>query len=160
MNPSPHLAPTGAAGADTDPAPLPLIAVTMGDGTGIGPEVVVPALLDPDTLRRCRPVAIGDAERLRQAARLRDIACEVVTVATPDEAAFTPGRINVIDLGLLPADLPWGELSPVAGDAAYQYIRTAAELAWVEPSAVAGDVSSAGLTSADHPLLGAATALP
>ncbi|MGW4080856.1 type I polyketide synthase, partial [Streptomyces asiaticus] len=31
---------------------------------------------------------------------------------------------------------------------------------WVEPSAVAGDVSSAGLTSADHPLLGAATALP
>ncbi|MBI0300725.1 acyltransferase domain-containing protein, partial [Streptomyces sp. PRKS01-29] len=31
---------------------------------------------------------------------------------------------------------------------------------WVEPSAAAGDVSSAGLTSADHPLLGAATALP
>ncbi|MGV9856974.1 SpnB-like Rossmann fold domain-containing protein, partial [Streptomyces sp. NPDC003442] len=31
---------------------------------------------------------------------------------------------------------------------------------WVEPSAVAGDVSSAGLTSADHPLLGAAVALP
>ncbi|MGV9853737.1 SDR family NAD(P)-dependent oxidoreductase, partial [Streptomyces sp. NPDC003442] len=31
---------------------------------------------------------------------------------------------------------------------------------WVEPSAVAGDVSSAGLTSADHPLLGAATTLP
>ncbi|WP_308405412.1 type I polyketide synthase, partial [Streptomyces rugosispiralis] len=31
---------------------------------------------------------------------------------------------------------------------------------WVEPSAVAGDVSLAGLTSADHPLLGAATALP
>ncbi|MEU0929283.1 type I polyketide synthase [Streptomyces malaysiensis] len=31
---------------------------------------------------------------------------------------------------------------------------------WVEPSAVAGDVSSAGLVSADHPLLGAAVALP
>ncbi|OPF71513.1 4-hydroxythreonine-4-phosphate dehydrogenase PdxA [Streptomyces antioxidans] len=122
-------APTGAAGADTGPAPLPLIAVTMGDGAGIGPEVVVPALLDPDTLRRCRPVAIGDAERLRQAARLRGIACEVVTVAAPGDAVFTPGRINVIDLRLLPADLPWGELSPVAGDAAYQYIRTAAELA-------------------------------
>ncbi|MFD8627289.1 4-hydroxythreonine-4-phosphate dehydrogenase PdxA [Streptomyces hygroscopicus] len=128
MNPSTNLAPTGAAGADADAA-LPLIAVTMGDGAGIGPEVVVPALLDQDTLRRCRPVVIGDAERLRQAARLRGISCEVVTVATPGEAVFTPGRINVIDLGLLPADLPWGELSPVAGDAAYQYVRAAAELA-------------------------------
>ncbi|SED04243.1 4-hydroxythreonine-4-phosphate dehydrogenase PdxA [Streptomyces melanosporofaciens] len=129
MNSSTHLAPTGAAGADADPAPLPLIAVTMGDGAGIGPEVIVPALLDPDTLRRCRPVVIGDAERLRQAARLRDIACEIVTVAAPADAAFTPGRINVVDLGLLPAELPWGTLSPVAGDAAYQYVRTAAELA-------------------------------
>ncbi|MDW6057800.1 hypothetical protein SAZ11_06740 [Streptomyces sp. FXJ1.4098] len=64
MNPSPN----PASPAD---GPLPLIAVTMGDGAGIGPEVVVPALLDQDTLRRCRPVVIGDAARLRQAARLR-----------------------------------------------------------------------------------------
>nr|WP_162890126.1 type I polyketide synthase [Streptomyces olivoreticuli] len=31
---------------------------------------------------------------------------------------------------------------------------------WVQPSAVAGDVASAGLGAADHPLLGAAVALP
>lgn len=119
-NPSTNPEPTG---------PLPLIAVTMGDGAGIGPEVIVPALLAPETLRRCRPVVVGDAERLRQAARLRDIACEIVTVGAPAEAEFTPGRINIIDLGLLPAELPWGELSAVAGDAAYQYIRAAARLA-------------------------------
>lgn len=122
MNPSPN----PASPAD---GPLPLIAVTMGDGAGIGPEVVVPALLDQDTLRRCRPVAIGDAARLRQAARLRGIDCEIVPVSGPEEAEFTPGRINVIDLDLLPADLPWGQLSAVAGDAAYQYIAVAAELA-------------------------------
>ena len=40
-----------------------------------------------------------------------------------------PGRINVIDLGLIPEDLPFGELSAVAGDAAYHYIRVASELA-------------------------------
>jgi 4-hydroxythreonine-4-phosphate dehydrogenase len=37
--------------------------------------------------------------------------------------------VNVIDLGLLPVDLPWGKLSPVAGDAAYHYVRVACELA-------------------------------
>ncbi|NNN29361.1 4-hydroxythreonine-4-phosphate dehydrogenase PdxA [Streptomyces sp. S3(2020)] len=110
-------------------SPLPLIAVTMGDGAGIGPEVIVPALLHPDTLGRCRPVVIGDAERLRQAAAILGVDCAIATVTTPDEAEFTTGRINVIDLGLLPADLPWGELSPVAGEGAYQYIRVAADLA-------------------------------
>jgi 4-hydroxythreonine-4-phosphate dehydrogenase len=35
----------------------------------------------------------------------------------------------VLDLDLLPADLPWGAISPVAGDAAYHYVRVAAELA-------------------------------
>ncbi|NJQ01167.1 4-hydroxythreonine-4-phosphate dehydrogenase PdxA [Streptomyces sp. PLAI1-29] len=101
----------------------------MGDGAGIGPEVIVPALLHPDTLAAGRPVVVGDAERLRQAARILGADCAIVSVASVAEAEFTPGRINVIDLGLLPADLPWGELSPAAGAAAYEYIRVAAELA-------------------------------
>lgn len=120
-------APTAAEKSDA----LPVIAVTMGDGAGIGPEVIVPALLDPGTLSRIRPVVVGDAERLRRAAELVGLAgrARIVTVEGPGDAEFTPGRINVIDLGLLPADLPWGALSAVAGDAAYQYVRVAAELA-------------------------------
>ncbi|RNG26478.1 4-hydroxythreonine-4-phosphate dehydrogenase PdxA [Streptomyces botrytidirepellens] len=114
--------------------PLPLVAVTMGDGAGIGPEVVVAALLDEAVLTRCRPVVIGDARRLREAARLLGLGCEIAAVDHPRDAEFTPGRVNVVDLGLLPADLPWGKLSPVAGGAAYTYIERAAELA------VAGDV--------------------
>jgi 4-hydroxythreonine-4-phosphate dehydrogenase len=114
--------------ADT-PRPAPLIAVTMGDAAGIGPEVVVPALLAPETAGRCRPVVIGDAGRLRAAAALRGLDCSVVPVDSPEEAVFEPGRINVVDLGLIPDDLPWGRLSPVAGHAAYTYVRTAVELA-------------------------------
>jgi 4-phospho-D-threonate 3-dehydrogenase / 4-phospho-D-erythronate 3-dehydrogenase len=111
------------------PGSLPIVAVTMGDGAGIGPEVIVPAVLHPDTLAVCRPVVVGDAERLRQAARLVGAAAEIVPVDDPGEAVFDSRRVNVIDLGLLPADLPWGTLSATAGEAAYQYIRVAAELA-------------------------------
>ncbi|MFE5790883.1 4-hydroxythreonine-4-phosphate dehydrogenase PdxA [Rhodococcus erythropolis] len=116
--------------------PLPLIAVTMGDGAGVGPEVIVPALLDAETRKRCRPVVVGDAKRLRLAATVLGIDVDVVAIEEIKDAEFNDGRINVIDLDLLPEDLAWGELSAVAGDAAYQYIRVASELA------VRGEVQS------------------
>ncbi|WP_111509353.1 4-hydroxythreonine-4-phosphate dehydrogenase PdxA [Mycobacterium kyogaense] len=110
-------------------AALPVVAVTMGDGAGIGPEVIVPALLDDAVAGWCVPVVIGDAKRLTQAADILGITCDIVAVETVGDARVAPGRINVIDLDLLPADLPWGELSAVAGNAAYEYIRVASELA-------------------------------
>ncbi|MBO8203405.1 4-hydroxythreonine-4-phosphate dehydrogenase PdxA [Streptomyces smyrnaeus] len=114
--------------------PLPLIGLTMGDGAGVGPEVIVSAALDPGTLDRCRPVVIGDAARLREAAGILGVDCEVVAVRTPADAELVPGRINVVDLALLPAGLPWGRLSAEAGHAAYAYVERAAALA------VAGEI--------------------
>jgi 4-hydroxythreonine-4-phosphate dehydrogenase len=111
------------------PVNLPIIAVTMGDGAGIGPEVIVPAVLHADTLAVCRPIVIGDAERLRRAAGIVGVSADIASISEPGEAVFGGNRVNVIDLGLLPADLPWGQLSPAAGEAAYQYVRVAAELA-------------------------------
>ncbi len=111
------------------PHDLPAIAVTMGDGAGVGPEVVVAALLDPKTAAECRPIVIGDALRLRQAAAVLGCEPEIVSIDSVGDAVFDPGRINVIDLALLPEDLPWGQLSAVAGNAAYQYIKVAAKLA-------------------------------
>ncbi|MFC7327430.1 4-hydroxythreonine-4-phosphate dehydrogenase PdxA [Marinactinospora rubrisoli] len=114
----------------------PIIAVTMGDGAGIGAEITAKALAGPDVLSWCRPIVVGDAARIAEAARICGVGVEVVPVAAPAEAEFRPGRINVIDLDLLPADLLFGRLSPVAGEAAYQYVRRACELA------VAGEVQA------------------
>jgi 4-hydroxythreonine-4-phosphate dehydrogenase len=109
----------------------PVIAVTMGDGAGVGPEVVVEAIVNPAVLAESRPLVVGDATRLQQAARIRGVMAEIISVAGPDDPAFEPStnRINVIDLALLPEDLPWGALSPVAGEAAYRYVERACELA-------------------------------
>ena len=108
---------------------LPLVAVTMGDGAGVGPEVVVAAALDPQSNAECRPVIIGDALRLRQASDVLDIEADIQVIENVEDAVFTPGRVNVIDLALLPEDLAWGQLSSTAGHAAYEYIRVACELA-------------------------------
>lgn len=110
-------------------ASLPYVAVTMGDGAGIGPEVTVAAVVDRTILAQCRPVVVGDAARLRAAAGTIGLSVDIRAVDAVEDAVFDGRSVNVIDLGLLPEDLPWGELSPVAGDAAYQYIKVASELA-------------------------------
>ncbi|MDP9884281.1 4-hydroxythreonine-4-phosphate dehydrogenase [Sinomonas atrocyanea] len=107
----------------------PFIAVTMGDGAGIGPEVTVGALIHAGAYADSRPVVIGDAHRLRLAAEALGVAAEIVTVQAVEEAEFTLGRVNVIDPELLPADLPWGIESAEAGNAAYHYVRIACGLA-------------------------------
>ncbi|HKS02662.1 MAG TPA: four-carbon acid sugar kinase family protein, partial [Arthrobacter sp.] len=106
----------------------PFIAVTMGDGAGVGPEVTVGALLDANAYRDCRPVVIGDVHRLQLGAKALGVEANIVEVETVGDAVFEAGRINVIDPKLLSADLPWGQESAEAGNAAYHYIRIACEL--------------------------------
>jgi len=115
----------------------PIIAMTMGDAAGVGPEVIMKSLVHPEFYAKCRPLVIGDAARLRAAARILGSALEVrgLSVDQLDQAKFEPGTVDCIDLKLIPEDLPWGKLSALAGDAAYQYIKVAAELAKSRPSA-------------------------
>lgn len=109
----------------------PIIAITMGDATGIGPEVIVKALSNPGVYKECRPVVVGDAKRLKQAQRITKSHVEINTV--PSEAITNahcePGIVDCIDLALIPEDLPWGKISPLAGDAAFRYLKLAAQLA-------------------------------
>ena len=121
-------APMTSAVNATEHDTRPFIAVTMGDGAGVGPEVTVGALLDENAYRDCRPVVIGDVHRLQLGAKALGVEANIVEVETVGEAVFEAGRINVIDPKLLSADLPWGQESAEAGNAAYHYIRIACEL--------------------------------
>ena len=107
----------------------PIIGITMGDAAGIGPEVIAKALDRPEVYGLCRPVVIGDAKRMQKAAQIAKVSAKVKTVAGPSEAGFRHGTIDTIDVGGIPEDLPFGKLSPVAGDGAYRFIAKAVELA-------------------------------
>ena len=106
----------------------PFIAVTMGDGAGVGPEVTVGALVDENAYQISRPVVIGDTHRMKLGAQALGHTVDIVEIQDVEEAVFTPGRINVIDPHLLSEDLEWGKESAEAGNAAYHYIRIACEL--------------------------------
>jgi len=109
----------------------PIIAITMGDAAGVGPEIIIKSLGHRAVWEQCRPLVIGDAERLRQADRICATGLTILTVSAEKIAddAYEPGVVHCIDLRLVPHDLPWGQLSAQAGEAAYQFLVVAARLA-------------------------------
>jgi 4-phospho-D-threonate 3-dehydrogenase / 4-phospho-D-erythronate 3-dehydrogenase len=109
----------------------PLIAITMGDAAGIGAEIIMKSLGHTEIYARCRPLVIGDAERLRAAGRIigSSLTVRVLPDADIETAIYEEGIVNCIDLGLIPSDLPWGRLSSTAGVAAFRFVETATKLA-------------------------------
>src|SRR5262245_55391496 len=108
----------------------PVIGITMGDAAGIGPEIIVKALVRPETADICRPVVIGDARRLTEAARRAHVDIDVRPVDMPLlKGSLQLRAVDCIDLRLIPTNLPFGELSAAAGEAAFRYLEHAVALA-------------------------------
>lgn len=107
----------------------PIIAITMGDAAGVGPEVIVKALSDAAVYDLCRPLVIGDAARLRRAIDTVGAPLAVQAVADPESGAYAAGNIDCIDIACIPPDLPFGAISAVAGEGAYRFIEHATALA-------------------------------
>ncbi|MDQ3539444.1 MAG: 4-hydroxythreonine-4-phosphate dehydrogenase PdxA [Chloroflexota bacterium] len=112
----------------------PLLAITMGDPAGIGPEVVLKALLHPDVYKRARPLIIGDRQVLERAARwvgATHLTYDVVE--DPADGRYEPGVVTMLDLDLSPPDrYPVGQLTAEAGRAAVEYVFRACDLAMAE----------------------------
>ncbi|WP_336772503.1 4-hydroxythreonine-4-phosphate dehydrogenase PdxA [Paenibacillus sp. MMO-58] len=106
-----------------------IIGITMGDGAGVGPEIIMKALGDNKVYEDSNPFVIGDAKILERAARVVNSELKVRPIASVTEAQYEYGTVDCLDLNLLPADLPFGQVSPEAGHAAFMYLKTAIELA-------------------------------
>ena len=105
----------------------PILGITMGDGAGIGPEVIIKALADKRIYELARPVVIGDYKIMQRALGIvkSDLQLRVINDVTEAESEY--GVIDVVDLNNLPVDLPFSQVSPVAGKAAYEYIERAVQ---------------------------------
>jgi len=107
----------------------PLIAVTMGDPAGIGPEIVARTFADPGFRDGNRALVVGDPGILERATKLLGLPLRVNEISEPEEATLEPGAVDVLAVGELPGDLPFGELDARAGDAAFRYLERATNLA-------------------------------
>lgn len=107
----------------------PLLAITMGDAAGSGPEIITKALADPEINAICRPMVIGDTATMEAALKITGAPGEVRVIEKPSEASFWEGIIEVIDLHNIQLDrLKRGQVDPMAGKAAFEYIKLASAL--------------------------------
>jgi 4-hydroxythreonine-4-phosphate dehydrogenase len=104
------------------------IGITMGDPAGIGPEVVLKAVAEPEVLKLCTPVIIGDAQLLAHTARVLDLQCGYTIVRrgeTLPERSSTP---IIYHLDNISGHIEPGIESGAAGRAAASYIEAAVGL--------------------------------
>ncbi|WP_438824613.1 4-hydroxythreonine-4-phosphate dehydrogenase PdxA [Bacillus sp. JJ1521] len=101
----------------------------MGDGAGVGPEIILKSLAEQEVHEICNPIVIGDAKILERAKAYVHSTLSIHSIQRIEDADFQMGIVNCLDLNLLPAELPVGKVSAEAGHAAYEYLAKAIELA-------------------------------
>jgi 4-hydroxythreonine-4-phosphate dehydrogenase len=108
--------------------PKPLIAITMGDPCGVGPEIIVKALQSPGVADACLPFVIGDRPALERAVAVCGSGLGIHEIDGPEGAPEAPqNSIALLPLSRLPEpDLRYGSPTIATGDAAYRYICAAA----------------------------------
>ncbi|MBQ8081412.1 MAG: 4-hydroxythreonine-4-phosphate dehydrogenase PdxA [Clostridia bacterium] len=109
----------------------PVIAIPLGDAAGIGPEIVIKALQDPEIQASARCIVVGDRGVLEKAMTYPGIRpMPIDQVADPADAADDPAALHLIDLKNIDLDrLVIGQTSAMCGQAAYDYIAKSIELA-------------------------------
>lgn len=113
-------------------AQLPIVAITMGDPAGNGPEITVKALADATLYDRCRPIVVGDAKMIEQAKGFVGMPeINVNPVHEVSEAKFEAGTIDVYQLDLIEdvSAFKVGEVSVEGGNAAFQSVKKTIEFA-------------------------------
>ena len=106
---------------------LPVIAITMGDPAGIGPEIVAKSITNPTIRSICRPLVVGNTDVMRHAANQINANLSVIKVSA---AMGSPDTIEVLDPWDTDlSDLEIGRLDARAGEAAATAVIEAARLA-------------------------------
>ncbi len=136
----------------------PLLAITMGDPAGIGPEVVVKAASVADVRARADFVVFGDRAVLERAARDVDITIDLVPVDTPEAARGHDEKtlpVRAISDLSDDAQLDWGAPTARSDAVQIEYIRGAfdAVMSQAADAIVTAPISKASLkrSGADFP---------
>ncbi len=106
----------------------PILALTMGDPAGVGPEIAIKALANAELRARFVPVVIGVAEVLREAAALLGDPVEVCRVEGVEDAGGA-GVAVLEPAGIGQREFPKGSVDAACGEAAFRCIEMGIALA-------------------------------
>lgn len=135
----------------------PLIAVTMGDPAGIGPEIVARTIDDKEIFNIARCIVIGDRKIMEKAIQIVGADLKIHVTENPAEGDYSEGVLNLIDLDNINMDqFEYGKVSAMCGQAAYDYIAKSIEITMCgQADAVATTpINKESLHAAEVPFIG------
>lgn len=107
----------------------PIIAVTMGDPAGIGPEIVAKSIADKATYDVARCTVIGDKKVMEKAIEIVGADLKVNVVESPADGDYSYGVLNMIDLDNIDMSrFEYGKINAMCGQAAFDYIKKSIEI--------------------------------
>jgi len=124
------------------------IGITMGDPSGIGPEIVVATLAEMDPATRSVSAVIGNLDLLERADRLLATGLKFA-----DGLEAKAGEVPVMHVPTRDQDkIRDGQISAAGGEAAYRYVEKAVELALARRIAVivTAPLNKAAMHAAGH----------
>ncbi len=134
---------------------IPVLAITMGDPAGIGPEIALKALMYCSTPSAYEVFIIGDMKILQRTARALSLNVPLRGISNVND--LEPSRINVLDMGTPSiGEAEVGKPQRICGLAAYSYIIKAIELAQSKSidAIVTGPINKEALKMAGIPYPG------
>lgn len=107
----------------------PIIAVTMGDPAGIGPEIVAKSIADKATYDVARCIVIGDKKVMEKDIEIVGADLKVNVVESPADGDYSYGVLNMIDLDNIDMSMfEYGKINAMCGQAAFDYIKKSIEI--------------------------------
>ena len=135
----------------------PIIGITMGDPASIGPEIAIKALLNQHIYDICRPLLVGDADVFNDIINRLNLDAKINPINSVSDAKFKFGNIDVFDLQNVKLDkLVFGEVSAMAGNAAFGSVQKVIELAVAGKidATVTGPINKKSINEAGHHFAG------
>ena len=131
----------------------PVIAISVGDPAGIGPEITAKTLAHANIYSQCCPLVIADTELMNRAIQIAGVSLETNIVQNPSDGMYRHGCIDILDIqNVNLSQLEYGKISSLGGEASFQYIRKAIELALAKKvdAVTTGPIHKEAINSAGH----------
>jgi len=135
----------------------PILALTMGDPAGVGPEIIARALSHKNIYEISRPLVIGDASIISKAVDLIGKPIMVNAIDDPLKAQYKYRTIDVLDQQTIDLQtFEFAKISATAGNAAFEAIHKAIELALnrIVNAVVTAPINKEALNAAGHKFSG------
>jgi 4-hydroxythreonine-4-phosphate dehydrogenase len=135
----------------------PLIGISVGDPAGIGPEITAKALSLSEIYDLCRPLAVADAEMMKEAIQFSQLDLRIHAVSSPNEGLYRFGRIDVLDRkNIVRTPIQHKTISADYGRASFDCVKKVIELALSKEidATVTGPISKEAINLAGYPYSG------